>query len=598
MIKELYSILNAFKTPEFLIENKIHGKICSFIKENLQDKQLDQKSKLFYEKTAFLCHEEKKESSLKGWEGLHYGPMISIPTKNGDFVSDPDIKNITPAMVSYWEKRSSEVNNPVLQCRYAGLVWEFSQKIRDIKPDISVAQRFIDSIIQMTSLVEREHFLKYKLERGLRVAVSINDEKRIISVRDVIIRYEDKYCEIDKPGTWGFSFDLLIGDKHLKQKIQLPKDKEEKIIEELEKKLENLSNKESNIFHPHSVEYIAEKLAPYYSGKNDTNNMCRILLIYRDSFLKGNGIRVITGSIQLDKIRKFLFQYGLSKEAQELECHIRRLQKEDLKYFKKAEIPIKIPKQYIESYIKKLDERNLSDALHYITVSSIPDKEQAKSIVLETAKQYPLQALISQSIVDHAGRRTTELGSVEEDLEGRIVLQICQSIQLKIYWIVLGLDHLKKNKSLNENTFSKHLFKSFVFPERCYRVIKEGVTSYFNENYIASCSILIPQIESSIREIISQTGGAIYKSAGFDLRPLGSLLKDIKFIKIFEELNHNIPNYLQVLLTEKRGFNLRNSICHGLASSNFFNQNIATCVIHILLILSLCRFKNSDKELL
>ena len=125
-------------------------------------------------------------ADLQGWEGLHYGPIMSAKDKNGNIISNPDIKHITPEMVSYWEKRSSEVDNPILQCRYAGLVWDFSQKMRNSKPDILNAHRFIDSIIEM-SYFGGDSFLKDKLERGLRLAVSLNDRQRIISIRDAII---------------------------------------------------------------------------------------------------------------------------------------------------------------------------------------------------------------------------------------------------------------------------------------------------------------------------------------------------------------------------------------------------------------------------
>ena len=49
----------------------------------------------------------------------------------------------------------------------------------------------------------------------------------------------------------------------------------------------------------------------------------------------------------------------------------------------------------------------------------------------------------------------------------------------------------------------------------------------------------MPQIESAIRELVSIAGGEIYQSSsnskekGFELRPLGTLLRDEIFYKNF-----------------------------------------------------------------
>ncbi len=119
---------------------------------------------------------------------------------------------------------------------------------------------------------------------------------------------------------------------------------------------------------------------------------------------------------------------------------------------------------------------------------------------------------------------------------------------ISVLFISLGLSHLEKNKLLDANSLSEHLFKSPIFTKASHPIIKEGLNAYFNKNYIVSCSVLMHQIESAIRKLISVAGGDIYQASnnprktGFELRPLGSLLKDEIFIKVFEKLNSNIHN--------------------------------------------------------
>ena len=599
MVKQLYSILNEFKNPKYLIEQEIYRKVRDFNDEQLKSKKFPIDSDFFYEEIAFNLMEMSQECNVQGWEGLYYGPTISAKDKNGNIISNLDIKNITPEMVSYWERRSSEVDNPILQCRYAGLVWDFSQKIKKLKPNVSVAHRLIDSILKIASLGGDCFF--NKLEKALRLAVALNDQQRIIFIRDAIIKYEDTYSEDGKPGTWGYSYDLLIEDKNLYRKVQLEKKQEDRIIKELERKLKKFSDRDTNICNPHSVEYIVTKLAPYYKGKGDMENMKRVLLIYRDSFLYGIKYNlVMIGSHWLEKIRKILFQYGLSKEAKELELNIRTLQKDDLKYLQRHTIKIPIPQEEIDRYMSDLSKKNLSEALNCIALSFIPDKEQVKNIVIKTAREHPLQATITKSIMDHTGKIVSQINSIEDDLEGHIVHHISQSMRLQLSFIALGLSHLEENKSLGASSLSEHLFKSPVFTEANHPIIKEGLISYFNKNYIATCSILIHQIESAIRELISVAGGAIYqpstnsKERGFELRPLGALIRDEIFTKTFEKLNNNIPDFFRILLIDKRALNLRNSICHGHLPATSFNQGVAIHIIHVLLILSILRKNKSS----
>ena len=588
MLKKLYSVLEEFKTPKFMIEQEIYSKIGKFIKEEMKGKELQPDSPLAYEETAFAFM-EAQASLPSEWGDTFYAPLGGRTDSLGKWLhAYPDIKNITPEMMNYWEKRASETENPILRCRYAGLAWDFSQKIKNKKPDISFAHKFIDSIIELTHL-SGDPFLKHKLRRGLELAVRINDRKRILSLRDSIVNYESAHSEDKKPGTWGYAFDLLIGE--FSKKAQLKENQEKKIIEDLERRLIIFSDKKLN---PDIIEHITTKLSSYYKAKKDKENMRRVLLIYRDSVLHGvekNLVRV--GSHWLEKVRTILFQHGLSNEAKQLEEKIRKFQKEDLNYLQKHEVAGELPKKEVDRYIKTLDSQTFSEALATIAISFIPDKEQAKNIVLKTAREHPLSTLIPQKIIDHKGRKVAEVGPLKDDLKGHIFLQMSQSLHICRILIKLGLERLEKTKSLNAGLLSKHLFQSTVFPKENHQIIEEGLKAYFNKNYLASCSMLIPQVEAAVRELMSKIGGNIYQPArspeerGFDLRPLGALLRDQKFIKAFEKLNPNIPYYFQILLTDKIGLNLRNTVCHGSLPSAYFHKQTAVSIIHVLLILSL-----------
>ena len=154
-----------------------------------------------------------EQEDLEEWKGLMYVPFFYTRDKDGKLISNPDIKNITVEMVDYWEKRAFEVDQyPILQCRYAGLVWSFSLKIRDKKPDISLAHKFIDSAKNIAFLDKNTSEKKYighvqtKLEKALKIAVDINDKQRTLSIKDTIIDYENTHAKDNLPGDLGAFF--------------------------------------------------------------------------------------------------------------------------------------------------------------------------------------------------------------------------------------------------------------------------------------------------------------------------------------------------------------------------------------------------------
>jgi len=601
MVEKLYKILDEFQIPKFDIEYSIYNDICGFLTKESHDKHLPLDSELFYEKTAFALGEMDGKCPLPGWEDLNYGPILSQRDEQGNLIfSNPDIKHISPQMIDYWEQRSNEVKNPILQQQYAGLVWDFSKKIRQQNPDVKYAQRFIDSAQKIAELDTKGSLLQRKLKKALDISVSINDKKRISFIKDAIIYYEDIHSQDSKARTWGYSYDWLIADKDLSQKVTLTTEEKEKIITDLERRLTVLSDTKSSLFDHHSVERLATRLAPYYKKTGDKGNMKRVLLVYRDTFLSAS-LPLLAGANLLGKVRQVLLQYGLSEEAKQMEFEIRRFEKESLTELKKIEVSIKIPQKEIDEYLKELSNKNLSEALRYLAVCNIPDKELSKQIVLKISKEHPLQFHVNQNIMDHTGRTVAKIGSIEKDLEGYTIKQMSQDIKLNTGFVDLGLNHLIKNQSLNADLMSEHLLKSPFFPKEYHQIIKQGIKRFFEKDYISSISILVPQVETAIRTLMTQIGGETYQSSsnheeGFKLRSLGALLRDQKIIDFFTQFTNvkisNIPIYFQVLLTDLRGINLRNNFCHGHFPASYFHRMTAVCIIHVLLILSI--FKKEE----
>lgn len=117
----------------------------------------------------------------------------------------------------------------------------------------------------------------------------------------------------------------------------------------------------------------------------------------------------------------------------------------------------------------------------------------------------------------------------------------------------------------------------------------KGIKAYLDDDFLVALHILIPQIEASIRNLAEKIGAPILKpsrSGGFHYKNLDDLLTDENIIDV---LGEDMCLYLRTLLTDPRGWNLRNNICHGISPIETFNQIAADRVFHVLLCLALVK---------
>ena len=136
-----------------------------------------------------------------------------------------------------------------------------------------------------------------------------------------------------------------------------------------------------------------------------------------------------------------------------------------------------------------------------------------------------------------------------------------------------------------------YLYESPIFDERRKEFLIKGIEAYLNGDYIVSLHILIPQIEAIIRNLSEKIGIPILKpsrTGGFFYRTLDDLLRDERTIRA---LGEDMCLYFRILLTDPRGWNLRNKVCHGISELEQFNQIEADRIFHALLCLALVRLK-------
>ncbi len=560
--------------------------VSLFLKSFIPEDKNSIGDELKAELMAFDFSENYRDAKT-GW-GTYFGPMVVWNNEDGTSTESPSIKLITPSMLNYWEKRANESNNPILKSRYSGLVWDFNNKITGDNPTHEICRIYIIALVEIAN----GDFHKYevntfsKLKRALSLATSINDNELIEKVKNAVISFEQRHSKDNQPGLWGYSFDLLLGNK----KIILTAAEEKKIIDELEEKLNRLTNAdtEQQKIDPWASEAAAERLAIYYRKQNKHEDVNRVILEVGKAYNKIIGdASAMQASGWLGHLHKFYLKFNLKTEAEDLLLKIRELGPKVALELKPITHSFELPKEKLEEYISYMTIGSPEEIILRVAIQYIPIKEKVKEQIFDLSKKAPFTFLVSQKIQDEKGRVVATIGSLEHDLEGHFVRQVSQNLSFSALFLRAVLKDSVKNKGLSKSHILDFLKKSPVFNLDRLPIIDRALDAYFQCDYLTFIHLIIPQIEEAIRSIVEIAGGNVLKPSrggGYHLKTFDEILRD-DIIK--ESLGVDFADYFRILFTDQRGWNLRNNVCHGMASPNLFNPQTSDRIIHALICLGL-----------
>lgn len=516
-----------------------------------------------------------------GW-GTYFGPMVVWSNGDGTATGSPSIKLITKEIIDYWGTRAEETKNPLLQARYTGLIWDFSKPVLNEAPNYKIGLKYVESLIETVENrnCRYETDLITKIERAIQIAISLNANELIERAKQVTLELEDEIAENDKAGLWGFSFDLLIGQR----KIDLTEEEEDKIIKTLELRFDELTSEEH--LNPWNAEASAERLAGYYRKKGEDDKVRDLILRLGQSYeakeKDGNAMQV---SSWLQHMHKIYMNYGLNDEANEILVRLRELGPKINEELKPISSSFEIPKDKLDAFINFIIEGEKNLIFHKILQNFIPKKDEVKERMFEMAKTSPLTFLMPTSIQDYKGRVVATIGSLEDDIDGNLIHQLSQSLSFQAIFVRHVFYKITNESVLEVKDFMEFIQNSPVFEESRLPIIERGIQAYYDNDLIVAIHLLIPQIEEAIRNLIELSRGVVLKKnrgGGFQLKTFDDILRD-EIIK--HVLGEDIQIYLRVLFTDQRGWNLRNDVCHGMSDIDSFSYQSIERILHVLIIL-------------
>ena len=500
----------------------------------------------------------------------------------------PETENISThvskEMLPYWENRISEAKHPVIIARYAGIIYDLTQRLTDTKPSYLIAKKYIEALLDTIEfkLYKVAIYAVRKVTVALKIAIALNDDILINKTKAIILTLESLIAEDDKPGLWGFSFDLLV----LKKNKLLTVAEENKIIQDLEKRLSVVMMSDAR-----AAELLVQRLSLYYHKKQKPNEVDRTFNCLKTSFeYSMKNLPAIQKADYVERLIKLYKKLNLHKEVQASLVWLREISKGTDSEMKSVSTTIDIPKDKIHDIVDKILEGDTETIFTRIISVNTPKIQEAKKEINAMAQTTPISFLMSKGLMDKEGRKVATIGSLKDDPEANIVLQISQSISIGAFALHFIFDEAIKREIFTPYEIMKFLRKSCVIEKDRFYIFEKGIEAYFDKNYLISIHLLIPQFEQAIRKLIEINGGnvLVIKEDGYNLITFDKILNDPIVLKAIGE---DTATYYKVLFTDKRGWNLRNTVAHGIHEASKFDKQTNERLLHAILSLGLIRMK-------
>jgi hypothetical protein len=221
---------------------------------------------------------------------------------------------------------------------------------------------------------------------------------------------------------------------------------------------------------------------------------------------------------------------------------------------------------------EQVRNQNLKDSLiRLVLIVNPSDFEELKSEQEQLDNDYPLSRLMSPLITDEQGKVVACGDSIENKVFMHAIT--CQAIKVRGL-IEPALNQVNLEHNVNFDAIYILISNSSFVPKGREYSFAKGLYEGVKGDFWFACHILMPQIENSIREIMTQQGYITSSLSDYGIQEyhnINTFFRDRKpdLEKIFGK---NITFDLEGLLVRRSGSNLRNNISHGLMPDREINH--------------------------
>jgi hypothetical protein len=247
---------------------------------------------------------------------------------------------------------------------------------------------------------------------------------------------------------------------------------------------------------------------------------------------------------------------------------------------KPIEVKIELPTLQFAS----TDEYSLVKEIVEYTAHLLPSLSRIRQTTKENLEKYPLSLTVVNIKFNEKNPTST---STDENsiVESHLMTDLNRQVQLTDHYLASAVQELEKDGKITAGGYTKFVSDAGLLEESTFELVARGIERHYAKDYISSISILIPQIEATLRTLLNSKGVGTLKTKRNIImdNELGGLLN---LPETKELLGENFVVYLKVKYTEQEGNNVRNEMSHGLLHVQKFTLEESLAAIRVILLLA------------
>ena len=257
------------------------------------------------------------------------------------------------------------------------------------------------------------------------------------------------------------------------------------------------------------------------------------------------------------------------------------------------EYSITIPKSDVNMFPGETED----DIIESISKTdlAIPDEADIIKQINEEVSKYPLALGVSHVKLSNVGP-ASGVASEEDDIKKHLVHERKIShIQFYENLICQNLFKLEESKKITSGGLMSFIRKFQLLDDNTLELVKLGITHHFDNDYVASIHILVPQLENVIRLLIKNSNMNVLKAQKDVImnKQFRGLLEESEVVRL---IGTSFSNYLIIKYADIKGINFRNNVSHGLLEMTEFTHANSCALIYAILKL-LPKYKKRTDEL-
>jgi len=552
----------------------------------VRSETLSEKGKNAAEREIFVFTLYTDTTGERSEWGTYFRPAVAIYESNGVRTSHP-LENVTADVIAYWSARAVESAHPVLRSRYADVAWELAPLVKQNR-NVRCAQTAIDAYLARVINAKCIYPTIDLLRRALNLSLALRDEPR---VEDVVHAMMDLHARATDPTKVGECIALFDSLFPVRKKVKLSKERLDVIVDSLEQSLRVVAGVDdpSKLDH-HAAQRYGERLLKYFRSAGKQDDVLRVTRLFSGAIecMAGKASPMLAAAWLNDA--HLAYQYaGMQADAERVLILLKEKGRQSKAQMVSHVTSHTFSAEEVEEFLEEIAGGGVDAAFERIAKFFLPRSVALRNRLKRYREKFPMMSLLPISLVDD-DQVTAQVGSIEADGEGRLVHEIAQDMRFWSLFLAHSIERVFRDYDLTHEAFVDLIYRSPLFGIDRYQIITNALRHYRGDDYIATIHVLVPQIEHALRNLLAAlqrpTNLHNPKLNAYQEKDLGSILSDEAMRKFMGE---DVNRYISAMLTDQRGWNLRNRVSHGLYASHFFARQIADRLIHVLMVISFFR---------